>query len=213
MTNTSHARTALAAAIVSLLAVDNMQFALAQDEVEDQIIVTARRRAESFQDVPVTITAFSEEEIRSAGIERPQDFIGLTPNVTLVETQNQGTSFLTIRGISQARNSEPSAAILVDGVLLTNPAQLTQQLFDVQSIEVLKGPMGAIYGRNAIAGAILITTQEPEDFQRARVRLGYDSGPGYKAQIMGGGPLGGSDRISPTLFVHQKKSTDPLRCR
>jgi iron complex outermembrane receptor protein len=164
---------------------------------EDDVIIvtTARRRSESSLDVPVSITAFDEEEIRSAGIERPQDFISLTPNVTLVETQNQGTSFLTIRGISQARNSEPSAAILVDGVLLTNPAQLTQELFDVQSIEVLKGPQGAVYGRNAIGGAILITTKEPGDESEGRFRLGYDDGPGTKAQFMSGGPLGDSDTL------------------
>jgi iron complex outermembrane receptor protein len=168
---------------------------LAQDDVEDEIIVYTRRRAESFQDVPVSVTAFNEQAINDAGIERPQDFISLTPNVTLVETQNQGTSFLTIRGISQARNSEPSAAILVDGVLLTNPAQLTQELFDIQSIEVLKGPQGAVYGRNAIGGAILITTQEPGDEHEARIRLGYDDGPGTKAQIIGGGPLGDSDTL------------------
>ena len=167
----------------------------AQQNLLEEIIVQARRRSESFQDVPVTITAFDAEDIRSAGIERPQDFVSLTPNVTLVETQNQGTSFLTIRGISQARNSEPSAAILVDGVLLTNPAQLTQELFDVQSIEVLKGPQGAVYGRNAIGGAILITTREPGEESEGRFRLGYDSGPGAKAQIMGSGPLGDSDTL------------------
>src|SRR5690606_1675563 len=85
----------------------------------EEVVVTARRRAESFQEVPVTITAFSEADIEAAGIERPRDFIALTPNVSLVETQNQGTSFITIRGISQARNSEPSVAVLVDGVLMT----------------------------------------------------------------------------------------------
>jgi iron complex outermembrane receptor protein len=173
----------------------DLTVAYAQDAVEDEILVTARRRTESFEDVPISITAFDEEDIRSAGIERPQDFVSLTPNVTLVETQNQGTSFLTIRGISQARNSEPSAAILVDGVLLTNPAQLTQELFDIQSIEVLKGPQGAVYGRNAIGGAILLTTKEPGDMHEHRFRLGYDDGPGTKAQFMTGGPLGDSDSL------------------
>ena len=91
--------------------------AYAQNSLEE-IVVTARRRAESFQDVPVTITVFSEADIRNAGIERPQDFVSLTPNVTLVETQNQGNAFITIRGISQARNSEPSVAVLVDLTLL-----------------------------------------------------------------------------------------------
>ena len=114
----------------------------AQESLEE-IIVTARRRAESFQDVPVTMTAFDAEDIRSAGIERPRDFVALTPNVTLVETQNQGTSFLTVRGITQARNSEPSVAVIVDGVQQVNPAQFNQELFDIEQIEVLKGAAGA----------------------------------------------------------------------
>lgn len=185
----------VASGCAGIMSVAGQRPAFAQQAVLEEIVVTARRRDESFQDVPVTITAFNADDIESAGIERPQDFVALTPNVTLVETQNQGTSFLTIRGISQARNSEPSAAILVDGVLLTNPAQLTQELFDVQSIEVLKGPQGAVYGRNAIGGAILITTKEPGDEFEGRFRIGYDSGPGAKAQFTGGGPLGGSDTL------------------
>jgi iron complex outermembrane receptor protein len=168
--------------------------AYAQNSLEE-IIVTARRRAESFQDVPVTITAFSEADIRNAGIERPQDFVSLTPNVTLVETQNQGNAFITIRGISQARNSEPSVAVLVDGVLMSNPAQFNQELFDVQQIEVLKGSQGAVYGRNAIGGAIVITTREPGEEFAGRFRLGYDSGPGAKVQLSGDGPVGSSDTL------------------
>ena len=192
----------MAMAVSAALALPVLPFAGSRDaaaqqlQAEERVIVTtARRRAESFQDVPVAITAFDEQTIEDAGITRPQDFISLTPNVTLVETQNQGTSFLTMRGISQARNSEPSAAILVDGVLLTNPAQLTQELFDVQNIEVLKGPQGAVYGRNAIGGAILITTKEPGDQMETKFTLGYDSGPGAKAQIVSGGPLGDNDTL------------------
>ena len=79
--------------------------------------------------------------------------------MTLVETQNAGNAFVVIRGISQARNSEPSVAVQVDGVLKTNPAEFNQELFDIQQIEVLKGPQGALYGRNAIGGAIIITTR------------------------------------------------------
>jgi iron complex outermembrane receptor protein len=161
----------------------------------DEIVVTARRRAEPFLDVPVTVTTFTEEEILAAGIERPHDFISLTPNTTLVETQNQGTSFVTIRGISQARNSEPSVAVIVDDVLMSNPAQFNQEMFDIQQIEVIRGAQGAIFGRNAIGGAIIITTKEPtEDFE-GRLRLGYDSGPGFKAQLLGSGPLGGSETL------------------
>jgi iron complex outermembrane receptor protein len=159
----------------------------------EEIVVTARKREESLLDVPVAVSAFSAQEIQSAGITRPQDFIALTPNMTLVQTQNQGTSFIVVRGISQARNSEPSVAVLIDGVAMANPSQFNQELFDIQSIEVLKGPQGALYGRNAIGGAIIINTVEPGDRLAGNLTLGYDSGPGYKVRGGIGGPLGGSD--------------------
>ena len=89
--------------------------------------------------------------------------------MTLVETQNAGNAFVVVRGISQARNSEPSVAVLVDGVLETNPAEFSQELFDIEQIEVLKGPQGALYGRNAIGGAIIIRTRDPGDEFEGRV--------------------------------------------
>lgn len=170
--------------------------AIAQSEAGgeiEEIVVTARKRDERLLDVPVSMTAFTSQEIDSAGIETPRDFISLTPNVTLVETQNAGTSFLTIRGVSQARNSEMSAAILIDGVLMPHPAQFTQQLYDVQQIEVLRGPQGALYGRNAIGGAITIVTKPPSDEFSGKVELGADSGPGYSFRGVVSGPLGQSD--------------------
>ena len=170
MQNAQLKLTALASAILLAVAAQPMR-AVAQDSLEE-IIVTARRRAESFQDVPVTISVFDEREIQSAGIERPRDFIALTPNVTLVETQNQGNAFITVRGISQARNSEPSVAVLVDGVLMSNPAQFNQELFDVTQIEVLKGAQGAVYGRNAIGGAMVITTRKPERYAGSAAQSG-----------------------------------------
>jgi len=155
----------------------------------DTIVVTARQRSESLQDVPAQVTAFNAAAIEARGIERPADFIAQVPNVTFVETQNAGTSFLVIRGISQARNSEPSAAIVVDGVPMTQPAQFNQELIDIAQIEVLKGPQGALYGRNAIGGAILITTQRPGDEFEGRVSAGYESGPGYELQGAFSAPL------------------------
>ena len=186
---------AVAAACLVVLLSSDLEVAMAQSNVLEEVKVTARRRTESFEDVPITITAFSEQTIKDAGIERPQDFVSLTPNVTLVETQNQGNAFFVVRGISQARNSEPSVSMIVDGVQLTNPAQINQQLFDVQQIEVLKGAQGAVYGRNAIGGAIVVTTKQPGDEFEGRVKVGYDSGPGYRAQVLAGGPLGDSDTL------------------
>ncbi|HEX9772674.1 MAG TPA: TonB-dependent receptor [Steroidobacteraceae bacterium] len=159
----------------------------------EEILVIARRRDEALLDVPVAVNAFSAEEIASAGILRPQDFIALTPNMTMVQTQNQGTSFIVVRGISQARNSEPSVAVLIDGVLMANPSQFNQELYDIASIEVLKGPQGALYGRNAIGGAVIIRTREPGDELEGSLMAGYDSGPGYRARFGVGGPIGSSD--------------------
>jgi iron complex outermembrane receptor protein len=192
-------------------------------EALDEVVVTARKRDESLHDVPVSVNAFSAAEIESAGIERPQDFIALTPNVTLVQTQNQGTSFITVRGISQARNSEPSVAVLIDGVLLANPSQFNQELFDIDHIEVLKGPQGALYGRNAIGGAIIIRTREPGDELAGKLQVGYDSGPGYKVRGSFGGPVGESktlkfqasgsyfktDGYIDNTFLHEE--ADPFR--
>ncbi|SEL33545.1 iron complex outermembrane recepter protein [Colwellia chukchiensis] len=127
------------------------------------IQVTSRLRKESIQNVPIAITAFSEQEIEDMGIERAGDFIALTPNMTMVEAQNAGTSFITIRGLSQVRNGESPVAVSVDGVLQISPNQFNQDLFDIAQIEVLKGPQGALYGRNAIGGAINITTKMPTE--------------------------------------------------
>jgi iron complex outermembrane receptor protein len=155
----------------------------------EEIVVTARKRNENFQDVPVTMDVFTSQEIAAAGIESPRDFIAMVPNMTLVETQNIGNSFITIRGISQARNSEPSVAVLVDGVLETNPYEFTQGLYDIQQIEVLKGPQGALYGRDAIGGAIIIRTADPSDHFEASTRVGVGNGLSEKAGLNLSGPL------------------------
>ncbi|HEY7965014.1 MAG TPA: TonB-dependent receptor [Steroidobacteraceae bacterium] len=162
----------------------------ASEATLDEVVVTARKREETLLDVPVTENAFTEQMIHSAGIESPRDFVALVPNMTLVEVQNVGNSFITIRGISQARNSEPSVAVLVDGVLEPNPYEFDQQLTDIKSIEVLKGPQGALYGRNAIGGAILIRTADPPDHFEGTVKAGVGNGVSEKGQLALGGPIG-----------------------
>jgi len=98
-----------------------------------------------------------------------------------------------VRGISQARNSEPSVAVLIDGVQMANPSQFNQELFDIDTIQVLKGPQGALYGRNAIGGAIIINTKKPSDVLAGNVSLGSDSGPGITVRGGVSGPI--SDKL------------------
>jgi iron complex outermembrane receptor protein len=154
-----------------------------------EIVVTSLRRTETLQDTPAAVTAFDSQAIQNAGIERPADFIALTSNVTLVETQNAGNAFVIIRGITQNRNSEPSVAVIVDGVQQVNPAQFNQDLFDIEQIEVLKGPQGGLYGRNAIGGAIIINTKKPTDEFAGNFTAGIDNGFGYFLRGGISGPL------------------------
>ena len=165
-----------------------------------EVIVTARQRQEELRNVPAQVTAFTAQKIENKGIEMPRDFIQSTPNVTLVETQNVGTAFVVVRGISQARNSSPSVAVVVDGVPQTQPEQFNQELADIQQIEVVKGPQGALYGRNAIGGAILITTKAPGDMWEGKLVAGYDSGPGGKGQAMISGPLTSTLGVRADVF-------------
>lgn len=140
----------------------------------EEILVTSRRRSETLQDVPIAVQAFSATTIERAGIQRPEDFLQLTPNVHFIETTNVGETQVHIRGVIQPRDSEPPFAYVVDGVLVPNPNAFNQELVDIQQIEVIKGPLGSIYGRNAIGGAILVTTQKPSNEFEGMVKAGYE---------------------------------------
>ncbi len=156
--------------------------------VLEEVVVTARKRSERLQDVPIAVTAFTAAQIQSAGIERPQDFIGLTPNVTIVDTANVGDTQVTIRGQYSTRDAESSFAYVVDGVLITNPNGFNGELFDIEQIEVLKGPQGALYGRNATSGAILVQTKRPGNEFEGQIKGGFGDDELLKGQLMVSGP-------------------------
>jgi iron complex outermembrane recepter protein len=177
------------AVLLAMPALAQNAAAAAATEDTGEIIVTATRRADTVQNTPAAITAFNAAAITSAGIERPGDFIGLTSNVNLVETQNAGNAFVIIRGITQARNSEPSVAVIVDGIQQVNPAQFNQELFDIEQIEVLKGPQGGLYGRNAIGGAIIIKSKAPTNELSGKITAGVDNGFGYYVRGNVSGPI------------------------
>ncbi len=141
---------------------------------DGEILVTARRGAERLIDVPASVSVLSTEAIARTGVVRAQDFLQLTSGVTIVTgTAEAGDTQINIRGINGARDAESSVALVVDGILKTNGAQLNQNQGTLRQIEVLKGPQGAIYGRNAAAGAIVITTQKPTETLTGAVRASY----------------------------------------
>ena len=154
-----------------------------------EIISISRKRPETLQDVPIAVTALSAKVIENAGIERPGDAIALIPNVTMVDTANVGDTQVTIRGIVSTRDAESTFAYVVDGVLMTNPNGFNKELVDVSQIEVLKGPQGALYGRNAVAGAIIVTTKLPSDELEGSIKLGVANNNTRKVSALISGAL------------------------
>ena len=157
--------------------------------VLEEVTVTARKRSENLQEVPISVAAFTAADIQAAGIERPVDYLSLIPNVTIVDTANVGDTQVSIRGIVSTRDAESTFAYVVDGVLITNPNAFNEELIDVEQIEVLKGPQGALYGRNAVAGAILVNTRVPDNEFYSKVKVGYGNRNSLDASAIVSGAL------------------------
>ncbi len=171
------------------------------------IVVTATKRNESLTKVPIQVTVVTGEQVQNAGIVRPQDYLISTPNVTFID-EGTGDSFTNIRGQTSVRNSDPNVAVVIDGVQLSSLKQFNQDLFDIEQIEVLKGPQSAIYGRNAAAGAIVVTTRKPADRLEGSVLAGYGSWNTSRAQAEISGPL--SDTIGFSLAGSFRNTDGPF---
>lgn len=129
----------------------------------ETIVVHGEGHREELQAAPTPITVFTETAILDAGIQDTADFIRFVPNMAYDHSFTIGNSFVVMRGIQQLNNGDAPIAIVVDGVPQNNQKEFRMDLFDVQQIEVLRGPQGALYGRNAIGGAVNITTKQPSD--------------------------------------------------
>lgn len=129
----------------------------------EEIIVVARKVAENMQDVPVSISAFSGDQLEAAGISDPEELNGIVPGLYDFNGTPQRAVNPFIRGVgwTGAGNFESGVAVYLDGVYL--PAAPFLNLFDMQSVEVLRGPQGTLFGRNATGGAILYNTRKPDD--------------------------------------------------
>jgi outer membrane receptor protein involved in Fe transport len=127
----------------------------------EEITVTAQKRAENLQDVPISMTALDGERIEEAGITSFTDLSTLAPNLLIAE--NAVNSIITMRGISVGSNQsfEQSVGIYTDGIHYGKSRQIRTGLFDVSQVEVLRGPQGILFGKNTLAGAINVTTAEP----------------------------------------------------
>ena len=156
----------------------------------EEVVITARKRNESLLEISDSVVVMTDEKITDAGIDSVEDVSLLVPNFSFVNTQNPGTVFINMRGIGQFRNAEPPVAIVVDGVQLTSTDAISQELYDVQQIEVLKGPQGAFFGRNAPAGAINITTKAPSEESEGSIEVKLGNGSYQYLRGLVSGSLG-----------------------
>jgi iron complex outermembrane receptor protein len=186
-------KSALLTSIAAAAMLPSMAFAQdAEDGAEvEEIIVTARRQNERLVEVPASVSVIDADSLSKTGADNAQGFAQLTPGVTIVTgTAEAGDTQINIRGINGARDAESSVALVVDGILKTNTAQLNQTQGTLRQIEILKGPQGAIYGRNAAAGAIVISTVKPGDALEGAVKFSYANEKTIEGTAYISAPLG-----------------------
>lgn len=167
----------------------------ARAEVEE-IVVTARRSAESLQTTPVAVTALSGEALAQAQVSTVADLARTTPNLN-ISTGGGGPAsvvMVSIRGQTQGQPStsaDPAVATYIDGVYYARPTGGDLDLFDVRQAEVLRGPQGTLFGRNTTGGAINVTTNDPTDRFEGLVRAGFGNLGQHRAEAMVNVPLEG----------------------
>jgi iron complex outermembrane recepter protein len=154
-----------------------------------EIVVTAEKRVEKLQDIPVAATVITSTDIERAGINNIQDVAQLTPNLVIIDQLRPGIQTVSFRGFTTVQGGESPFAIVVDGVNEPGQEFLKQQLVDVQQIEVLRGPQGTLYGAGAIAGAINIVTKQPTDEYEASARVTYAQGNQSTGELTLSGPI------------------------
>ena len=184
---------------VPAYAQDTPEETQASEGYDGEIVVTARRREESLQDVPIAVTAFSGETLENNGAIDITDVAATTPNVTLeVSRGTNSTLSAFIRGVGQqdpVAGFEAGVGIYLDDVYLNRPQAAVMDIYDVERVEVLRGPQGTLYGRNTVGGAVKYVTRRIGNDPTVRVRGAYGSYNQADLVISGSTPLGAGFKI------------------
>lgn len=158
-----------------------------QEFTIEAMTVTAQKQEENVQDVPVGVTVFDDQAIEDIKIESVTELADFVPNLMMFEFGKAMSGQPTMRGVSASTSSESSTAvgIYVDGV----PSGFTAGIFDIERIEVLRGPQGTLYGKNTEAGAINIITRQPDNTFRGKISTELGEDNKYKGGVNLSGPL------------------------
>ncbi|WP_157096760.1 TonB-dependent receptor [Tsuneonella dongtanensis] len=188
---------ALSGSMIALVAANP---ALAQDASDatdeggiEEIIVTANKVAENVQDVPIAITALTSDRLETAGTTSLEGITQLVPSVTFRKGTTSANSAIVMRGVGTITFSiaaEPSVSTVVDGIVLSRSGQAFMDLVDAERLEVLRGPQGTLFGKNASAGLVNIVSKGGTDSLEAEARAEYFEGDEYRLRGSLSGPLG-----------------------
>jgi outer membrane receptor protein involved in Fe transport len=186
-------RTTVSATVVGAVAFGFAGVAAAQDQegptTIDDIIVTAQKREQNLQDVPIVVTSLPAETLQDAGVRDIKDLQILTPGMTVTSTQSEASTTARIRGVGTVGDNpglESSVGVVIDGVYRSRNSVGFGDLGEMARIEVLKGPQGTLFGKNTSAGVINIITEAPSFT------------PGYNAELTVGnyGAMGASGSVT-----------------
>ncbi len=161
---------------------------------EDEIVVTATKRGEAnAQDLPMALNVFGDDDLRARNVEDLQSLSYALPNVQLEDIGTaRGIANFSIRGVgvnSSIASVDPAVGVFVDGVYVGLNAGTITDSFDLEAIEVVRGPQGALYGRNVTGGAVLVRTRRPSETFEARARVALETGPNAIAEAAISGPI------------------------
>ncbi len=183
----------------------------AQDAMLEEIVVTARKKVESLQDAPISITVFTEQELERRAINDLSEIAPFAPNLqidTAVPLSAANIhSAIFIRGIGQNDAQlavDPGVGIYVDGVYMSRTVGQIMELVDIERVEVLRGPQGTLFGRNTVGGAINITSRRPGETLdiRANIETGRDWDTRVHASVMG--PISDQLRAGASIFYRHR---------
>ena len=156
------------------------------------IVVTAQKRTQDIQDVPISISAYGAEFIEKSGVETVQDIALYSPNFNISTSSSKTNQRLTIRGVGSVANNalEPSVGVFIDGIYYPRTGSVLGNLIDLEAIEVLRGPQGTLFGRNTPVGALNVRTKAASrDELESSLELGFGSQNSYTFGGTVSGPI------------------------
>ncbi|MDO8863940.1 TonB-dependent receptor [Haliea sp. E1-2-M8] len=196
-----------ASAAGAMIALGTTPSTVSAQGVLEEVVVTATKRAEGVQDIPLSVTVFSQNDMDLRGFSNLQGIQEATPNLNFsVQSAGQNVARVTLRGIGTETlvgGGDPGVAVHIDGVYVGRNSVAAGDIFDIARVEVLRGPQGTLYGRNATGGSINIITERPSREFEASVDLAIGNYDARRFRAIINGPI--TDSISARLALFSDK--------